>query len=253
MRSYSAVSLPEHSFDPPPPSGLDRLLELQEIDVAIDRLTARIEELEAGGQLTAARTLLGYAEQGLGELRLALDQASTEQRRMENDVDSMQRKIDAERGRLYDGSVANAKELQSIQSEVAALQARKERMEDGLLEKMEEREGIEARVPAAEAEVARAKERVARIEETSGRDLVEAEASLADRTAARESVAAAIDPELLELYEDLRRQKKGVGAAALVDGVCQGCHQKLSAMELARLKRTKGVKRCEYCRRILVG
>lgn len=242
-----------HSFDPTPPSGMSRLLELQEIDLAIDRLNARIAELEAGGQLAAARTLLGFAEQGLGELRMALDQASTEQRRLENDVDSMQRKIDAERKRLYDGTVANAKELQSIQSEVAALQARKERMEDGLLEKMEEREAIEARVPAAEAEVAQARERVTRIEETSGRELVEAESAVAERTAARESVAAAVEPELLELYDDLRRQKKGVGAAALVDGVCQGCHQRLSPAYLDRLKRESGVRRCEYCRRILVA
>ena len=58
--------------------------------------------------------------------------------------------------------------------------------------------------------------------------------------------------ELLELYDDLRRQKKGIGAAAIVDGVCQACHEKLSAMELDRLKRDDGIKRCEYCRRIVV-
>ena len=69
----------------------------------------------------------------------------------------------------------------------------------------------------------------------------------------REQLLPGFDEELLELYEDLRRQKRGVGAAALIAGVCQGCHQKLSAMELARLKREAGVKRCEYCRRILVS
>jgi len=58
--------------------------------------------------------------------------------------------------------------------------------------------------------------------------------------------------DLLALYEDLRRSKKGVGVAELRAGICQGCHQKLSAMELDRLKRTEGVKRCEYCRRILI-
>ena len=56
----------------------------------------------------------------------------------------------------------------------------------------------------------------------------------------------------LELYEDLRRQKKGIGAAALVDGVCQGCHEQLSAVQLDKLKRIDGVRRCEHCRRILV-
>src|SRR5437763_12286718 len=48
-----------------------------------------------------------------------------------------------------------------------------------------------------------------------------------------------IDPDLLMLYQDLRRQKKGVGAAALIDGVCQGCHQQLSAVELDRLRRSE--------------
>ena len=65
-------------------------------------------------------------------------------------------------------------------------------------------------------------------------------------------MAAGFDPELLELYDDLRKQKKGVGVAALVDGVCQGCHEKLSAVELDRIKHTEDVPRCEYCRRILV-
>ena len=37
-----------------------------------------------------------------------------------------------------------------------------------------------------------------------------------------------------------------------VDGVCQGCHQRLSPLELDRLKRSPGLRRCEYCRRILI-
>ena len=51
---------------------------------------------------------------------------------------------------------------------------------------------------------------------------------------------AEIEPDVLELYEDLRNQKKGMGVAALVDGVCQGCHEQLSAMELDKIKRARG-------------
>jgi predicted nucleic acid-binding Zn-ribbon protein len=75
---------------------------------------------------------------------------------------------------------------------------------------------------------------------------------LGERRAERDALTPALDEELLELYEDLRSAKKGVGAARLVDGVCQGCHQKLSAMELDRIRRTEGIRRCEYCRRILI-
>ena len=79
------------------------------------------------------------------------------------------------------------------------------------------------------------------------------EAELVQRIAAGQVARQKIDPEVLDLYEDLRKQKKGIGAAALVDGVCLGCHEQLSAMELDKLKRSEGVKRCEYCRRILVS
>jgi predicted nucleic acid-binding Zn-ribbon protein len=68
----------------------------------------------------------------------------------------------------------------------------------------------------------------------------------------RTALVEAIAPVLVELYDDLRPQKKGVAAAALVDGVCQGCHETLSAVELDHVKHAEGVPRCEHCRRILV-
>jgi hypothetical protein len=82
--------------------------------------------------------------------------------------------------------------------------------------------------------------------------LAQVRAALESQDAERAVVAARIDPETLELYEDLRRQKKGVGAAALVDNVCQGCHEQLSAVELDKVRHADGIPRCEYCRRILV-
>src|SRR5439155_1232237 len=129
--------------------------------------------------------------------------------------DSLQRKVDAERARLYDGSVANPKELQSIEHEVQGILSRKSRIEDQLLERMEEREELEGRVPGAEAEATAARERIALLESTTARELVHVSRQLEDRVREREAAAAEIDPELLVLYGDLRRQKQGGGAAAL--------------------------------------
>ena len=124
--------------------------------------------------------------------------------------------------------------------------------EDLVLEQMERGEEMHRRLSPLEAEEAEARQRLATLEEGSARELVEVERALEERRAERAALASAIDPDLLALYEELRRQKRGVGAAALVDGVCQACHQKLSPMYLDRLKRAGGVRRCEYCRRILV-
>jgi len=250
VRSVSADESQIHQ--PGPPRGLDRLLDLQVLDVAIDRLHARLATLETGEEVKDLRRKVQEEEGRLGELKLSLDAVAREQTRLEGDVDSMEQKIEAERKRMYDGSVVNPKELQSIAAEVESLRHRKSRTEDGVIEKMEQREELEGRLGSIEADVATARQRLEQIEETSGHELVEIEQELRARTEKREALAREIDEDLLDLYEDLRRSKKGVGAAALADGVCQGCHQKLSAVYLDRLKRDEGIRRCEYCRRILI-
>jgi len=232
--------------------GVDRLIELQEIDMAIDRLESRRRDLEGGDEVAQARRGAEAAEERLGELRLALDSVVREQTRLESEADSLERKIDAEQRRLYDGSVANPKELEAIQHEVANLRQRKGRVEDDILSQMERREDMEGRLPTLEAELQEARERVAEIESGSEREFTDVSAGLDSRREERNALVPSFDEELLELYEDLRSSKKGIGAARLLDGVCQGCHQKLSALELDRIKRSEGIRRCEYCRRILV-
>lgn len=232
--------------------GLDRILELQEIDTSIDRLEHRREQLEAGEALSAARKEVEEAESRLGELRLALDAVAQEQRRLEHEIESMSAKLAAEDKRMYDGSIANPKELEALQREIASLKDRRSRAEDDLLEQLVRREELEARATEADAELAAARSRAETVGGDAATELDEVAAVLTDQRSDRERLAPELDEELLELYEDLRAQKKGIGAAAIVDGVCQACHEKLSAMELDRLKHTDGVRRCEYCRRIVV-
>lgn len=233
-------------------NGTEPLLELQEIDSTIARLEARKRQLEAGEDLRATRAAMEEAEGRLGELRLAGDAIARDQLRFEHDIDSMTRKAEAEEKRLYDGSIANAKELDALQHEIANIKERRSRAEDELLALMERREELDARIAVSDKETSEARSRVEEIGGASVQELARVEAELADRTAARLALAAEIDADLLELYDDLRAQKHGIGAAAIVEGVCQACHEKLSAMELDRLKKTDGVKRCEYCRRIVV-
>jgi predicted nucleic acid-binding Zn-ribbon protein len=227
--------------------GLDRILELQELDTAIDRLDHRRELLEAGEELSAIRKEMEEADARLGEIRLASDAVASESRRLEHEIETMNLKLEAEQKRMYDGSIANPKELEALQHEIASLKERRTRAEDDLLEQMVRKEDLDARGDEADKDANAAR---ARAEDAGGdavKELDQVGVDLAARHAEREAVVPAFDEELLELYDELRRSKHGV-----VDGVCQACHEKLSAVELDRLQRTEGVKRCEYCRRIVV-
>ena len=235
------------------PMDMARLLTLQEIDTAIDRLSARKEVLESGGELAAARNQADAAERALGELRLQLDVVGRDQSKLEHEIDSLTQKAAAEEKRLYDGSVVNAKELEidpardrEPQAETIRSRGRDARAHGGA-------RGAGTPGGGGTSDVRRApragpSRSVARPSRSSRRS----------RPSSRRSVPNArrvvpdVEPDVLELYEDLRKQKKGIGVAALVDGVCQGCHEQLSAMELDKVKRVEGVRRCEHCRRILV-
>ena len=231
---------------------MSRLLALQEIDTALDRLGARREVLESGDELSAARNEADAAERALGELRLQLDVVARDQSKLEHEIDSLSQKAAAEDKRLYDGSIVNAKELESIQHEIENLKRRRSDREDEMLGLMEVREELERRAAEAQATSDALRERVETVGGAALRELASIEAELEAMVAQRQSVVPGLEADLLDLYEDLRKQKKGIGVAALVDGVCQGCHEQLSAMELDKLKRVEGVRRCEHCRRILV-
>lgn len=229
-----------------------RLLELQDLDTAIDRLRARVRSLEEGGELAAVRTEADASEEGLGELRLKLDELGRDQTRLEREIDSMTQKEKAEQARMYDGSIVNAKELEALQHEISSVQTRRSDREDELLALLELREQVEADATRAEQRTTALRATAERAAAASTDELARVESELEQRVAERAALAPEIESDVLELYEDLRRLKKGVGAAALVDGVCQACHEELSAVELDKLKRGDGIRRCEHCRRILV-
>jgi predicted nucleic acid-binding Zn-ribbon protein len=232
--------------------GYERLLELQDLDLSIDRLEQRRQELEEGTDAAEARRRTEQSEERIGELKLALDSVLREESRLDNETASLDLRIQAEQARLYDGSVVNPRELQSIEAEISNLRARKARLEDEELAQMERREDMESKLPALESEVAEARDRLAEVEGSSERELTEVAASITRQRGERERLVPEFDEDLLDMYESLRSQKRGVGAAAMKDGVCQGCHEALSPLARDRLKRTEGIKRCENCRRILV-
>ncbi len=82
-------------------------------------------------------------------------------------------------------------------------------------------------------------------------DLAEQSGKAADQ---RVAVAAEEPSDLVDLYEKLRVQHGGVGAAALRRGQCQGCHLTMNTVDLNAIRAAAPdeVLRCEECRRILV-
>jgi uncharacterized protein len=156
--------------------------------------------------------------------------------------------------RLDSGAVTNPKDLESLQSEIASLAKRQGDLEDVVLEVMERHEAAQERA----AELAQRVESVqARTEEATARrdaalEGIESETGSVRKE--REEVSGSVPADLLKLYEKIREQQGGVGAARLFQRRCEGCQLELNITELNDVREAApdSVLRCENCRRVLV-
>jgi hypothetical protein len=228
------------------------LLQLQRVDSTIDRLQARLAHLPEQAALDALEAKAQELDAEIAERQAVFDEVSTRQRRLDFEVDTLVQKIKAESGRLYSGVVNNAKELQDISREVEALKRRKSVLEDNDLEVMEERDGVEKELEVLTTERSSLAAEIERGRVARDAAAGETGLQLTSAEAERQRWVPRVDPQLLQVYDTIRASKGGVGAAAMVDGTCQGCHMRLPAQEAERVRTAGGLVRCDECQRILV-
>ncbi|MFC6884655.1 MULTISPECIES: zinc ribbon domain-containing protein [Actinomadura] len=231
-----------------------RLIDLQELDSSLDRLAhrrrtlpelAEIERLD--GRLTELRDAIVAAETEVGDL-------DREQRKAEQDVDQVRARADRDQKRLDSGQVTSAKDLSGLQAEIESLHRRQGDLEEVVLEIMERREEAESRVASLRSDQTAAQEELAGLAERRDAAQKQIDEEAGTTGAARTAVVKDVPEDLLALYEKLRGQFGGVGAARLHRGACQGCHLALNTVDVNRIRAAADdeVIRCEECRRILV-
>ncbi len=156
--------------------------------------------------------------------------------------------------RMDQGLVTNPKDLERMQGELVSLQRRIGDLEDIELDIMEKLETAQADLDELGARIDNLDRRAAELTAARDAKAAELEAELADLAGRRAPIADALQDDLLALYEKLRAQKGGVGAAALRARRCSGCSLDLNAAEMSVIVKaaTDEVIRCEECQRILV-
>jgi uncharacterized protein len=231
-----------------------RLLELADLDAELSRLDHRRRGLPEHAELDQLEQRDAQLRGSLATLEAEQGDLKRAQGKAEADVDQVRTRIDRDRKRLDAGQVSSPRDLENLQSEIASLIRRQSDLEEVVLDIMERQETAQGRRQEAEAE---------RQEIAANRDVVTArrDAALAEigeqagKAADRRAAVASQEPEdLLALYERMREQHGGVGAAALRAGKCEGCHLSLNMVDLRAIRDADPdeVLRCEECRRILV-
>ena len=188
------------------------------------------------------------------DLRVAVDDLSAEQRKDDADVEQVKTRRERDRSRMDQGLITNPKDLERMGHELESLERRITSLEDTELEVMERLEDTQAELEKVTSELAGFEEGTLIL--TTARD--QRSGGIRDEVTAlereRAAAVAGLPDDLTALYERLRGQKNGVGAAALTRGECGGCRLSMNAADLRAMAAAPSdeVIRCEECQRILV-
>lgn len=230
-----------------------RLLDLQALDSKLDQLAHRRQTLPRLAELKALETRVGQLRDVIVGTTTAQSDLAREQAKAEADVDQVRARAERDR-KILDSGAAGPKELSGLQRELESLAKRQSALEDVVLEVMERADAAAARTTELTRQhslAAAEREQVASAlaVEQSGldKDIRFAESQ-------RAVVAGQVPADLLALYEKIRAQYGGIGAAAIKQRRCEGCRLELDISEVNAIKAAAPdvVQRHDSCRRILV-
>jgi len=236
-----------------PAADQQRLLTVQDADTRAHQaqhrratlpVIARIEELQSRA--------LDFDDERIARGTEVTD-LKREVAKAEDDVEAVRARAKRDQERLDSGQ-SSAKDLQALQSELEVLVKRQADLEDVELEVMERLDQAEKAQASAAAQHQAITEQIAQLQGERAAAEAEIDAELATIASERAAAVDGLDADLLALYEKIRAQHGGVGAAALTGTTCEGCHMPLNPVDVARFTAAPPdqVVRCEECGRILV-
>ncbi len=227
------------------------LLEVAELDAELSRIAHRAGHLPQRQDYERLQTDQVAADDRLGALRIALEDLDAQILRFELEIDAVRQREDRDRSLLQ--SVADARQLSELQHELDTLQRRQSSLEDSLLEVMERREQLQAQQTAelAKSEALQADLAAAQQALDGAREEIDQARRL--HSTRRDELTAALDPELIALYER-QRAGGGPGAGALQGRRCGACRIEIDRGELSRISAAAedDVLRCPECGAILL-
>ncbi|MET9294247.1 C4-type zinc ribbon domain-containing protein [Streptomyces sp. NPDC003077] len=236
------------------PADQIRLLDVQSLDVRLTQLAHKRKNLPELAEIQTLEADLAQQRDLLVAAQTEESDTAREQSKAETDVDQVRQRAARDQKRLDSGAVTSPKDLENLQREIASLAKRQGDLEDVVLEVMERRESAQERVAELTERVAAIQAKVD--DAVARRDAAYAEIDAEAETVTKERglTVSDIPADLLKLYDKLRAQQGGIGAARLYQRRCEGCRLELNITELNDVRSAPADKvvRCENCGRILV-
>ncbi|MEE3016331.1 MAG: C4-type zinc ribbon domain-containing protein [Actinomycetota bacterium] len=230
------------------------LLEVQEKDSQILAANHEIKELPERKEIEATQRKMLELDQALKAKESEVHENNRIQKRLEDEVATVEERIENQKRKLYGGEVIAVKELQALEMDIDSLKERQIAIEDQIIEVMELNEPIQNEIQNLSTQQEENKENEANLFKVLQEAIKEIELRINQIKVEIVHLTNDLPNELISEYESLRSRPGHVGIARLVNRTCNGCNLELPAVEVDRIKKLSedSIINCEECGCILV-
>jgi len=228
---------------------LQKLLDLQNVDVRLNEVRARLAAFPK--KLADADARAASAKAELDQSKAAQLASFKDRKKYELDVEQFKERVRKYRDQT--SQVKTNEAYKALQHEVQMAEAEIAKAEDRLLEQMVAGEEYDHRIKNAESSLKEV-EAVVRVQRsTIEADKAAAEKSLAELTAERAGIVGAIPENLLDHYERIAKKHNGVALAEVRDEKCGACGMRIRPHVFQEMRRlgSEEMFHCETCTRII--
>ncbi|TFC85304.1 zinc ribbon domain-containing protein [Cryobacterium sp. TMT3-29-2] len=228
------------------------LLRLQALDIRLQQVEHQTKALPQHTELRELTTMFDGTRMALSTRAGERDDVRTELARIESDVDVVEKRIARDTDRVQHTS--SVKDVQALETELAALRKRLLALEEIEIAVMERLEESDAAVAAVEAERDGIAVRIHEAEQSRDESLADLNRQLGELRRDRAAVAGSVTEELSALYEKRFVTGRGNAAALLRARTCSGCTMTLTGSDLDAVRSSPAdeVLFCPDCGAILV-
>lgn len=230
------------------------LLEVQEKDSQILAANHEIKELPERKEIEATQRKMLELDQALKAKESEVHENNRIQKRLEDEVATVEERIENQKRKLYGGEVIAIKELQALEMDIDSLKERQIAIEDQIIEVMELNEPIQNEIQNLSTQKEENKENEANLFKVLQEAIKKIELRINQIKVEIVHLTNDLPNELISEYESLRSRPGHVGIARLVNRTCNGCNLELPAVEVDRIKKLSedSIINCEECGCILV-
>ena len=229
------------------PTDLEKLVELQKVDLELARLNAQLAAIPK----TIARidAQLASARKRVEDARAAIKAGETAKRQYEQEIQSLNETILKFRGQS--SSIKNNEQYKALLSEIAHAEGEIAGYEEKILEVMLNADSLQSQLAAAEAALKAESAEVERqkSEAAEGRRCGPVQ-PLPWRRPGATKLRKGVDETLLATYDRILKSR-GYAVAEVLEHRCTACQVMLRPQVLSNIRAAQEVVHCDSCGRML--